>query len=869
MKITSVQLKNVRRFVDPVAITGIGPGLNVLSAPNEHGKSTFFDALHAVFFVSHRSFDKTVKPLVPRVGGDPEVTVGFDIDGAHWRLSKCWSSSASRKDAKLWRDGVLTAQKAEAEALLSTLLKAPADGGPAGLLWVRQGVTELQSGGEEQQARRDIMTSVAGEVEAMTGGRRMETARQACRAFLDLHLTGTGRTRVGGGLGKIETEVAHLQQERDRLADEARRLQDDLDRRRQVRRELGELESPAAHQDRADLRRNAEAGLALARAHDQKVQLANGLVARLVAQAERCAAQMDALQDAVAEQGQAQSSMAAAQADVETGRALCEEARQAFDAASQSHKSAAATADLSAQTTRLALRAEQAQAAKIRRKELQSRLASAETLRHRIEGLTAEIAIEVSSADMKALDRLVADLVLAQRSRDNAAASFSVTYAAGGAGKVLRDGTPISGDERHAVPDGVHLDIAGVGQLSIYPAEAENDTGVEQAKTAVAAALNQLGQETVDGARCSDAARALAEAGLREAQADLKALAPKGLAELRAEIAGLPAPVDPDQEIPDAATAEAEEQAARRARDTAAEALEAARSLDQTRRETLNRSEGVLQTAQERLLRAETALAGIDAPEAQLAHLRQAATKAVQETAAARAALAELQKDAPDLAGAEATMKRAQSVADAAATTIARLREERAALDTRISVLSSAAVEEELALTHEQLTQAQSRLDQVQFEIAVNQRLDQALKTAQDRSRENYVAAVHRELLPLLRMIWPDADPVIDAETGLITHLTRREIAEDFDVLSGGTQEQISLLVRLAFAKILAADGRPAPVVLDDAIVYTDDDRIEQMFNALTRQAQDLQIIVFSCRQRAFRALGGEVLSIGRVTEPA
>ena len=53
------------------------------------------------------------------------------------------------------------------------------------------------------------------------------------------------------------------------------------------------------------------------------------------------------------------------------------------------------------------------------------------------------------------------------------------------------------------------------------------------------------------------------------------------------------------------------------------------------------------------------------------------------------------------------------------------------------------------------------------------------------------------------------------------------------------------------------------PPILDDAIVYTDDDRIERMFDALTRQAPDLQIIVFSCRQKAFRDPGGRSLDIG------
>jgi uncharacterized protein YhaN len=50
-------------------------------------------------------------------------------------------------------------------------------------------------------------------------------------------------------------------------------------------------------------------------------------------------------------------------------------------------------------------------------------------------------------------------------------------------------------------------------------------------------------------------------------------------------------------------------------------------------------------------------------------------------------------------------------------------------------------------------------------------------------------------------------------------------------------------------------------VILDDALVYTDDDRIEKLFDALHAQAQDQQIIVLSCRQRAFRDLGGTSLT--------
>ena len=47
------------------------------------------------------------------------------------------------------------------------------------------------------------------------------------------------------------------------------------------------------------------------------------------------------------------------------------------------------------------------------------------------------------------------------------------------------------------------------------------------------------------------------------------------------------------------------------------------------------------------------------------------------------------------------------------------------------------------------------------------------------------------------------------------------------------------------------------PIILDDALVYSDDNRILAMFTALHRVAAEQQVIVFSCRQMAFAGLGG------------
>ena len=141
-----------------------------------------------------------------------------------------------------------------------------------------------------------------------------------------------------------------------------------------------------------------------------------------------------------------------------------------------------------------------------------------------------------------------------------------------------------------------------------------------------------------------------------------------------------------------------------------------------------------------------------------------------------------------------------------------------------------------------------------------------ALDTAQQAARDRYFAPVLAELRPMLRLLWPGAELRFDGESLLPADLVRDGKVEPIGTLSGGTREQISLLVRLAFARLLARSGRHAPVILDDALVYTDDARMEAMFDALTLQAQDLQILVLSCRNRALRDLGGRKLRFEPVT---
>ena len=199
MKLRAIEMTNVRRFTSTMRIDGIGDGLNVLSEPNEFGKSTLFDALHALFFKAHGSGDKEMKALRPHSGGAPEISVEIETDAGRFTIAKRWFQKPA---ATVHQDGRLIAQADAAEDWIARALGQDA-GGPAGLIWVRQGLTALTDGSNKEkaaalEARRDLMSSVSEEVEAMTGGRRMDAALKRCQEELGLYATGTGRPKVGG-----------------------------------------------------------------------------------------------------------------------------------------------------------------------------------------------------------------------------------------------------------------------------------------------------------------------------------------------------------------------------------------------------------------------------------------------------------------------------------------------------------------------------------------------------------------------------------------------------------------------------------------------------------------------------------------------
>jgi uncharacterized protein YhaN len=296
--------------------------------------------------------------------------------------------------------------------------------------------------------------------------------------------------------------------------------------------------------------------------------------------------------------------------------------------------------------------------------------------------------------------------------------------------------------------------------------------------------------------------------------------------------------------------AEAEEQIAR------AEA-KTAHDLAVTAGETRAAAEANHKSAERQFASALSEAGDPDALAAHIADLRVRQPALASACVGAEGALDRLRATAPDLATTEARLTRARGAVEQAARDLAKAREDLASLNATIAALADEGIEERLASLAEARAESEARAARYEAEVRALTRLRRALDEARTLARDAYFGPVLRELQPLLSILYPGAQLTIDDTSLLPATLTRNGQAESLDILSGGTREQVAILTRLAFARLFAASGRPVPVILDDALVHSDDDRIEAMFDALHRTGRDQQILVLTCRQRAFAALGG------------
>ncbi len=248
-----------------------------------------------------------------------------------------------------------------------------------------------------------------------------------------------------------------------------------------------------------------------------------------------------------------------------------------------------------------------------------------------------------------------------------------------------------------------------------------------------------------------------------------------------------------------------------------------------------------------------------------------AATEFLADFETARRALAETQAllaALPDDAGGR--LEELRSERDA-------LGRERAALERRIRDAETTKRALLEGAPYQKLSSAEERVEELEREHRKEtRRLDslRLLWTTVTRVREEALAGivtpVAEEATRLLEEIAGSPLARLELTGGLAIGSVESAAAGTevtLDEFSGGETEQIHLAARLALAKLLSTQERQA-MVLDDALLNTDGERLRRIFAILERLSARIQFIALTCHPeryrklpnaRAFRLEGGQI----------
>lgn len=874
MRIRDVTIENFRKFRAPVRITNFSPGLNLVCEANETGKSTVLEAIRAAFFERHGAKSERIKSFRPH--GDevaPTVSVTFEVAGEVWVVTKQFLQHPS-----VTLVGPTTRHSSdEAEEKLQSLLGFTRAGnrgadddsrGALGLLWVEQGQSFVLNA-PGQMARRTLEDVLAGEVGTVTGGRRTAAVVQAVDRALTEFLTATGKP--ARRLLESQQAASQFEQLAVEAQTEARQFEDMLTTLEAKRAELRRVVRDLADEEAVESANALRTDLGRARLAAERLHNAQLLFERAAGDRARAAGNVEARRTERATLDAASLDLARAQAEAEDHGEAVAAARSADAAhalALEEARAALATAEAAREAAvRAQLAADRARALQVAFARLDRCKVLKDALQVQDEIVSAESVDAERLEELELLDRAV---LQARSACEAGAAVIDVTVEAG-APRIVVDGEDLQGNLRRAVAHPLSIVVEGVGRIDVTPPASGEAAALRlrSAEQDLAGMLAQVGHPDVAAARASARRHREAEAECASLDGRLKGEAPAdlalgieaGLPALSAALASIARPsADEADSAALRASAEAADsdlQAARGAektalgrRDASVEALQAAKLAEVRLVGVLDAAKGL----RDRLIK-EVAAAEAQSSDESLAYALQRAGSA---EALANDALTAAQRAAegldPDVLTRrlDALDRRRQSLLDAQlelAQTLARLEEQ-------AKTLGGAGPDTRARAAEEAASAARADAERLSEEAAVLLLLKTTIDSAQADAMRRYLTPITERIAPYLRRLLPTAS-LSFGEDLRPARLMRGGLEEAAEDLSKGTQEQIAVLTRLAFADLLLARGKPASLVLDDALVFADDDRFETMTEILTEAATRMQVIVLSCRTSAYRHVAG------------
>ena len=123
-------------------------------------------------------------------------------------------------------------------------------------------------------------------------------------------------------------------------------------------------------------------------------------------------------------------------------------------------------------------------------------------------------------------------------------------------------------------------------------------------------------------------------------------------------------------------------------------------------------------------------------------------------------------------------------------------------------------------------------------------------------ARQRYSGPFKQRIEQLGRIVFnPSLSVDIDPNLRIVSRTLDGDTLQ-VDQLSAGALEQLAVISRLACAAIVSPDGGGAPVIIDDALGWSDPDRLERMGAAIAAAGEHCQVIILTCTPGRYAHIG-------------
>lgn len=867
MLIRRIMVRNFRKFTTPCEITDIGNGVTIIAGDNEEGKSTLLDAVRSVIFERHNLGGKSLQAMYPsgskvRV----EIKLDFELDAQLHSLEKTFGNQPSAILKK--PDGsVVEGHAAEDELSQLLIFRVPKkkskddDRGLLGFFWLEQGhsLDKLNLG---EVGREKLHTSLAQEVGDVMGGSLGRKIMQEAREKHDELLTDTGKPRTGGRLANAKTEKEEKIKKAKELKIKELKYQQDIKELERVINDLqqiksgGDLESAQhALKEANDYLRQVDDLQRKSELTGHEIKLAEGELQISIDRWQKRQSMLDEVNKhkaAIKKTKVKDKLNKDTQVDLE---GIFRKAENDLETAIQVKKN-----------TEL-----QKKIAKIHQLEqeidnLDKEIVKVGELRKQL--LAAQVERDSAKVNQEVFDNLksISDSV-GNLQKEISAAATHVRFLPTEKQAVTSSRGNIVANQRVEVSKKESFVLDGFGEVEIEPAAAnlsDKQRQLDNKKSDLEIALAKAGIENMDEAVSHFNSYQKAEIKIKEAEIRIRSLPDsdtvrdnyekkeRELKKLRDNIGDVEA-----TEVIDMYTAEQHLESAEEKEEKARKVLSIAqqkkhrREIDQSKLQVELQERTTHLNAKEEELKDdsrensdEKLIAEMNSKKTQLNDKKDQKKEIDTKVDAANPGEILLRKER-----AEATIATIKDRRDKLQTTELQIKE-------RLSVIGADGIGEKLANAGGEEKKADTDYRRLQQEADAWRLLVDTLTEAEREAKEMFVEPVLKHVSPFLSLLFPQAKPIFDEENMEIKELCRDSKEESFLNLSVGTREQLSILVRLAFAVYLKEKGYPSMVILDDALVYADDDRFKRMQLALRKAAKSVQIIILTCRSRDWNQSG-------------